>query len=630
MYYSHTNKNRRVIDNNHYDFEKEEPRFTPAMVFKPFYQKSLSYLLARDKINCNVYSGKQQKNYYSQCPYEPIRLDARYGRSRTDLSELSGFDKSETGNSNVCGRDSLDPEHSTTAILGKMVLKALDRLSGNADQHPFSLSIHFNAPHPPMVAIGKFMDFYYQQRNRLFVAPSVHDKMENSPYQGEKSRKRLAKIQKAITRKSQIAELTAVYYGLVEEVDSWIGRILDRLDMHGQTNNTLIVLTSDHGTCIVMNLDFFAKKTNLIAFLLFSLRLWKNRPGEMLGAHALMGKGVLLEEATRVPLILSFPGRIPMNTTVKSAVSQMDIFSTIFDYLGYPNLDRSDGLSLRRYIDRTSYNRNYDERAVVSELDNRIPKGPNALVGTLGDIPNLMIRKGRYVFILPKNAKSPVADVLYDLVSYTYVIIQHIIQNNSLVSYTSSPLRTFPLQYSDPFQTRNLLGNKGMTASDTVINKAEYMRVLLLEWMQRHDHNGYYSDSKYNNNEGRGDIAEIRSRRTWRRVKYWQSHQALQFGIPVVNEEGLHARNEYLYLGCSLGTLKINEISLGGADAKYFEISHTRALIKQNGYLRLKVQFRSTDYVEIDSLDAHIRLNNNVNGVKQIPIIGKKQEDVEG
>jgi len=38
-----------------------------------------------------------------------------------------------------------------------------------------------------------------------------------------------------------------VYYGLIEEVDLHIGKILDQLDAAGATENTMIIFTSDHG-----------------------------------------------------------------------------------------------------------------------------------------------------------------------------------------------------------------------------------------------------------------------------------------------------------------------------------------------------------------------------------------------
>jgi len=42
----------------------------------------------------------------------------------------------------------------------------------------------------------------------------------------------------------------------------------------------------------------------------------------------------MYEEATRTPLIMSFPGKIAPNSTVDEAVSHLDIFATIMDYVG--------------------------------------------------------------------------------------------------------------------------------------------------------------------------------------------------------------------------------------------------------------------------------------------------------
>lgn len=44
--------------------------------------------------------------------------------------------------------------------------------------------------------------------------------------------------------------------------------------------------------------------------------------GEMLGAHGMRNKFNFLEEAVRVPMIMSFPGRMPANAVVKKVRSR--------------------------------------------------------------------------------------------------------------------------------------------------------------------------------------------------------------------------------------------------------------------------------------------------------------------
>lgn len=130
---------------------------------------------------------------------------------------------------------------------------------------------------------------------------------------------------------------------------------------------------------------------------------------------------VIQEEASRVALMMAFPGRIPSGRVISTPVSHMDIFATVLDYFGAAHLDRSDGSSLRRYIDRTSTNAQYDERVAVTELDKRLPVSSVALTGRLGDVPNFAIRKGSYKLLLPKLETSPVLDMMYDLDADPYV-----------------------------------------------------------------------------------------------------------------------------------------------------------------------------------------------------------------
>jgi len=133
----------------------------------------------------------------------------------------------------------------------------------------------------------------------------------------------------------------------------------------------------------------------------------------MLGAHGRLGKGLFFEEAARVPLVMSFPGRVPENEIMRNPVSQVDLFATILGYLGASKLDRSDGENLRRYVEKKTYNRNHDERAVVVELENSLKKS-SGLDGGAG-MPNFMIRYKQFKLMLPKRADAGVVDVLYDL-----------------------------------------------------------------------------------------------------------------------------------------------------------------------------------------------------------------------
>lgn len=127
---------------------------------------------------------------------------------------------------------------------------------------------------------------------------------------------------------------------------------------------------------------------------------------------------------------------------------------------------------------------------------------------------------------------------------------------------------------------------------------------------------------------GNGDINEIRNRRTWRSMGYWISHEVLKFGRPtVLNGGALRAGNEYLYIGrTSQGKLVVTDVSVIGQHAGYFDVGDTqRATIEQNGYLRIKVSYRSLRPLNMTSIDASIQIQLEGYGKQTIKIIGEAE-----
>ena len=86
-------------------------------------------------------------------------------------------------------------------------------------------------------------------------------------------------------------------------LDSQLGLLFDELDRRGLTENTLVVITSDHG--------------------------------ESLGEHELFGHGKSLYlSEIRVPLLVRFPGNTPPGAVVRNAVGLHTLPATILDILG--------------------------------------------------------------------------------------------------------------------------------------------------------------------------------------------------------------------------------------------------------------------------------------------------------
>ena len=114
-----------------------------------------------------------------------------------------------------------------------------------------------------------------------------------------------------------LAQLRATYYGMVQEVDDQVGRLIGKLKEWGLYDDTLIVVTADHG--------------------------------EMLGDHWMLGKQGYFDEAYNVPLIVRDPraeadgGR---GGRVERFTEAVDVMPTILEWLGLPLPRQCDGRSL--------------------------------------------------------------------------------------------------------------------------------------------------------------------------------------------------------------------------------------------------------------------------------------------
>lgn len=101
----------------------------------------------------------------------------------------------------------------------------------------------------------------------------------------------------------ELAKDIAIYYGMISCMDASIGKILERLDSLGLTENTLVVFSSDHG--------------------------------HLFGQHGLIAKGAFhYEDLLRVPLIVRQPGKIPANRMSDALQSLVDLPTTFLEHTG--------------------------------------------------------------------------------------------------------------------------------------------------------------------------------------------------------------------------------------------------------------------------------------------------------
>jgi len=124
------------------------------------------------------------------------------------------------------------------------------------------------------------------------------------------------------------------YYRNIEQLDAEIGRILQALEDWGYIKDTLIVFISDHG--------------------------------EGMGHHQMVRKSSLYNEASRVPLLFSWPGHIAKNETdTVNLASGLDIMPTLCDYAAIRPPQNMRGVSLRAVLEA---NGSLERDFIVSEV----------------------------------------------------------------------------------------------------------------------------------------------------------------------------------------------------------------------------------------------------------------------
>lgn len=173
-------------------------------------------------------------------------------------------------------------------------LEWLNRLPGDSE---FFLWVHLFDPHMPYappeefrpVGAGELTSIQWQQLDAIAA--------EN---EGD--------VPASILEQTQ-----HLYRGEIAYTDSWIGRLLDGIAARFDLDETLVVLTADHGECFENGIYFDH-------------------------AHC------LFEPAMRIPLLVRYPRQFAPGARVSAQVSMIDVAPTVLEAVG---LDIGNGLSGR-------------------------------------------------------------------------------------------------------------------------------------------------------------------------------------------------------------------------------------------------------------------------------------------
>ena len=187
---------------------------------------------------------------------------------------------------------------------------AMQQLEREYDS-PFFLAMGLFRPHAPLYAPTKYFDKFPKETIQL---PEVIDNdLDDVPQPGRDMADSIHWYQ-PVKKSGEWPAAVRAYHACVAYADAQVGRILDTLDQSSHHDNTIVVLTSDHG--------------------------WH------LGEKERWHKETLWEEASRVPLIFKVPGLTRANTQSDAPASLLDLYPTLIDLCDAPQRPEIEGRSL--------------------------------------------------------------------------------------------------------------------------------------------------------------------------------------------------------------------------------------------------------------------------------------------
>ncbi len=207
---------------------------------------------------------------------------------------------------------------------------------------PFFLWVHYFDPHTP-----------YIRRDEAHAALRAAD----------------------ATKLDAMRERNQNYASELRHVDDWIGKIFASLEELDLTSNTLIIVTADHG--------------------------------EAFGEHGYVGHGRrVYEEILQVPLIASWPGRLPAGKVVDVPVGLVDVAPTVSALLDLPTI--GEGTDLTPLLGPEEPAKRYTMRRIFFETYPGARKGIWKLFSPkLSVIPSLAgFREGPLKFVYDAKARE--------------------------------------------------------------------------------------------------------------------------------------------------------------------------------------------------------------------------------
>lgn len=234
-------------------------------------------------------------------------------------------------------------EDSDTAFLTNRFLERMEREGSG-----WFAALTYIRPHPPFVAPAPYNTIYDPD---ALPAPEVGSGKPVHPFlEALRDTRRAASVVEGFPDLPEdaatVRQLRALYFGLAAEVDHHVGRVVRWLKETGRWDDTILILTSDHG--------------------------------EMLGDHGVWGKGSYHDASFHVPLLIRVPGHAPRR--IEGMTESVDVMPTVLELVDHPVPHSVNGVSLVPALKEGKGGK----MTTFSEIDFGDPVAPTALQRLLG------------------------------------------------------------------------------------------------------------------------------------------------------------------------------------------------------------------------------------------------------
>jgi arylsulfatase A-like enzyme len=232
-------------------------------------------------------------------PFVPIE-----GRDFGDGKSYSWGTGNWRGNRDIRFDDEgLRVDPTADELNGQWAVQQLEAFAKDPGGKPFFMAVGYLRPHTPLIVDQRFFDKFPLDSLDLPVIldGDVEDTFLTDSRGGNDRGRQLfdALVASYDSEEEALRRWVQAYLACVNSVDELIGSMMDVIDNSALRENTIVIVTSDHG--------------------------WGN------GQKDYLYKNALWEESTRVPLIIRAPGMAVEGGEVSHPVSLIDLYPTLVD-----------------------------------------------------------------------------------------------------------------------------------------------------------------------------------------------------------------------------------------------------------------------------------------------------------